>query len=79
MEEEGSFVTTHNLVSRSSARVLRLQQGMLGMAPQRPLVRESEALLQVHINLYIFQTSVVFAFAFVFVCAMHCHIKYVIY
>ncbi|CAL8356874.1 unnamed protein product [Merluccius merluccius] len=46
-EEEGSFVAAHNLVSRSSARVLRLQQGMLCMAPQRPLVRESKALLQV--------------------------------
>ncbi|KAK0154234.1 Coiled-coil domain-containing protein 142 [Merluccius polli] len=47
VEEEGSFVAAHNLVSRSSARVLRLQQGMLCMAPQRPLVRESKALLQV--------------------------------
>ncbi|CAL8264305.1 unnamed protein product [Lota lota] len=46
-EEVGSFVAAHNLVSHSSARVSRLQQGMLSMAAQRPLVRESEALLQV--------------------------------
>jgi len=46
-EEEGGFGATHNPVSRSSACVLRLQQGMLGMAPHRPLVRQSEDLLKV--------------------------------
>ncbi|KAJ3605592.1 hypothetical protein NHX12_027637 [Muraenolepis orangiensis] len=45
-EAEGSFVATRHLVSRSSARFLRLQRGMLGIASQRPLVRESEARLQ---------------------------------
>ncbi|XP_078145373.1 uncharacterized protein LOC144542436 [Centroberyx gerrardi] len=39
-EDEGSFVAAHNLVSRSSARLLRLQQGMLGVAPQWQLVGE---------------------------------------
>ncbi|XP_031695259.1 uncharacterized protein LOC116377697 isoform X2 [Anarrhichthys ocellatus] len=33
-EEEGNFVVAHNLVSRSSARLLRLQQALLTMAPQ---------------------------------------------
>ncbi|CAL8268896.1 unnamed protein product [Boreogadus saida] len=42
--EEGRFVAAHNLVSRSSARVSCLQQGMLGMAAQRPLVRGADAL-----------------------------------
>ncbi|XP_044062200.1 uncharacterized protein ccdc142 isoform X2 [Siniperca chuatsi] len=33
-EEEGNFVVAHNLVSRSSARLLRLQQALLTVAPQ---------------------------------------------
>lgn len=48
-EEEGSFVAAHNLVSRSSARLLRLEQGMLGLASQWQLVggRTMAASLQV--------------------------------
>ncbi|KAF7643005.1 hypothetical protein LDENG_00246620 [Lucifuga dentata] len=38
-EEEASFVVAHNLVSRSSSRLLRLQQVMLAVAPQWQLVR----------------------------------------
>ncbi|KAI3352108.1 hypothetical protein L3Q82_020920 [Scortum barcoo] len=34
VEEEGNFVVAHNLVSRSSARLLRLQQALLTVAPQ---------------------------------------------
>ncbi|XP_029917416.1 uncharacterized protein ccdc142 isoform X2 [Myripristis murdjan] len=37
-EEGGSFVAAHNLVSRSSARLLRLQQGMLSVMPQWQVV-----------------------------------------
>lgn len=33
-EDEGHFVVAHNLVSRSSARLLRLQQALLTVAPQ---------------------------------------------
>ncbi|XP_020506672.2 uncharacterized protein ccdc142 isoform X1 [Labrus bergylta] len=33
-EDEGNFVVAHNLVSRSSARLLRLQQALLNVAPQ---------------------------------------------
>ncbi|XP_078025299.1 uncharacterized protein ccdc142 isoform X2 [Epinephelus lanceolatus] len=33
-EVEGNFVVAHNLVSRSSARLLRLQQALLTVAPQ---------------------------------------------
>ncbi|KAK9517518.1 hypothetical protein VZT92_022884 [Zoarces viviparus] len=33
-EVEGNFVVAHNLVSRSSARLLHLQQALLTMAPQ---------------------------------------------
>ncbi|XP_074529440.1 uncharacterized protein ccdc142 isoform X2 [Halichoeres trimaculatus] len=33
-EEEGNFVLAHNLVSRSSARLLRLQHALLTVAPQ---------------------------------------------
>ncbi|XP_038555603.1 uncharacterized protein ccdc142 [Micropterus salmoides] len=33
-EEEGNFVVAHNLVSRSSARLLWLQQALLTVAPQ---------------------------------------------
>ncbi|XP_034545551.1 uncharacterized protein ccdc142 isoform X2 [Notolabrus celidotus] len=33
-EEEGNFVLAHNLVSRSSARLLRLQQVLLTLGPQ---------------------------------------------
>ncbi|XP_074503885.1 uncharacterized protein ccdc142 [Sebastes fasciatus] len=33
-EAEGNFVVAHNLVSRSSARLLRLQQALLNVAPQ---------------------------------------------
>ncbi|CAK6979787.1 uncharacterized protein ccdc142 isoform X1 [Scomber scombrus] len=33
-EEEGNFVVAHNLVSRSSARLLHLQQALLAVAPQ---------------------------------------------
>ncbi|XP_054453519.1 uncharacterized protein ccdc142 isoform X2 [Anoplopoma fimbria] len=33
-EDEGNFVVAHNLVSRSSARLLRLQQALLTVAPQ---------------------------------------------
>lgn len=33
-EEEGNFVVAHNLVSRSSAHLLRLQQALLTVAPQ---------------------------------------------
>ncbi|XP_070693435.1 uncharacterized protein ccdc142 [Pempheris klunzingeri] len=33
-EEEGNFVVAHNLVSRSSARLLRVQQALLTVAPQ---------------------------------------------
>uniref|UniRef100_A0A3B4T4F2 Coiled-coil domain containing 142 n=1 Tax=Seriola dumerili TaxID=41447 RepID=A0A3B4T4F2_SERDU len=36
--EEGHFVVAHNLVSRSSARLLRLQQALLTVAPQWQLV-----------------------------------------
>ncbi|XP_039976173.1 uncharacterized protein LOC120785482 isoform X2 [Xiphias gladius] len=32
--EEGNFVVAHNLVSRSSARLLRLQQALLTVAPK---------------------------------------------
>lgn len=37
-EEGGSFVAAYNLVSRSSARLLRLQQGMLSVIPQWQMV-----------------------------------------
>lgn len=53
-KEEGGFRSTHNLMFCSSARILRLQQGMLCMAPHRPLVRQSEALLKVCSHLHIF-------------------------
>uniref|UniRef100_UPI0037E6FEAB uncharacterized protein ccdc142 n=1 Tax=Semicossyphus pulcher TaxID=241346 RepID=UPI0037E6FEAB len=33
-DKEGNFVLAHNLVSRSSARLLRLQQALLTVAPQ---------------------------------------------
>lgn len=39
-EAEGHFVVAHNLVSRSSARLLHLQQALLTVAPQwRPVSR----------------------------------------
>ena len=50
-------MAAHNLVSHSSARVCRLQQGMLGMAAQRPLVRGEDGHLQVRIHFYIFTGS----------------------
>ncbi|XP_019109901.1 uncharacterized protein ccdc142 isoform X2 [Larimichthys crocea] len=37
-EEEQNFVVAHNLASRSSARLLRLQQALLTVAPQWQLV-----------------------------------------
>lgn len=37
-EEEGNFVVAYNLASRSSARLLRLQQALLTVAPQWQLV-----------------------------------------
>ncbi|XP_073343806.1 uncharacterized protein ccdc142 isoform X2 [Pagrus major] len=37
-EEEGNFVVAHNLASRSSARLLRLQQALLTVAPQWQLI-----------------------------------------
>ncbi|KAM4621363.1 uncharacterized protein ccdc142 [Polymixia lowei] len=49
-EEEGSFVAAHNLVSRSSTRLLRLQQGMLGVASQWQLLGESQVSPQVCIK-----------------------------
>ena len=41
-EEEGNFVVAHNLVSRSSARLLRLQQALLTVAPQWQLVGRAQ-------------------------------------
>ncbi|XP_008279120.1 uncharacterized protein ccdc142 isoform X2 [Stegastes partitus] len=41
-EEEEHFVVAHNLVSRSSARLLRLQQALLTMSPQWQLVGEAQ-------------------------------------
>ncbi|XP_054872346.1 coiled-coil domain-containing protein 142 isoform X4 [Amphiprion ocellaris] len=41
-EEEENFVVAYNLVSRSSARLLRLQQTLLIMSPQWQLVGEAQ-------------------------------------
>lgn len=51
-QEEKNFVVAHNLVSRSSERLLRLQQALLSVAPQWQLVGSAQ-LSQV--NLYSFQ------------------------
>ncbi|CAN9514542.1 unnamed protein product [Ophioblennius macclurei] len=42
-EEEGHFVTAHNLVSRSSTRLLRLQQVLLAVAPPGQQAGEAQA------------------------------------
>lgn len=51
-QEEKNFVVAHNLVSRSSERLLRLQQALLSVAPQWQLVGSAQ-LSQV--NLYSLQ------------------------
>lgn len=53
-QEEKNFVVAHNLVSRSSERLLRLQQALLSVAPQWQLVG-SARLSQV--NLYSLQCN----------------------
>lgn len=53
-QEEKNFVVAHNLVSRSSERLLRLQQALLSVAPQWQLVG-SARLSQV--NLYSLQRN----------------------
>ncbi|KAG7518450.1 hypothetical protein JOB18_034471 [Solea senegalensis] len=40
--EEGNFVIAHNLMSRSSARLLRLQQALLTVAPQWQMVSQTQ-------------------------------------
>ncbi|CAJ1058399.1 uncharacterized protein ccdc142 isoform X1 [Xyrichtys novacula] len=50
-EEEGNFVLAHNLVSRSSARLLRLQQTLLTVAPQWLPVGRAGSAQEIYLSL----------------------------